>query len=301
MTNSSNSKPPMFKISLASIQWLKYLGIVLAVLSLYVVVQFYMKYGDAIFPKSISIGQHIKLAVYSVGSMMSELVFPLLFFSGALLYRSVRLNGISPLVALKRDLIIVLPLSLIFWIYGAFGEEPVKRNFHALLFDVHELEKGEKLVQDSKTHEFMKGPNLNGLYEEIDRLGIQLKDFENQSLKNGSPAMGSLIEELQQQQLKYRDEVLVIHFRPLYLVMFLVFGLLLGYLIPLHKAASTAILMAIAFTWYRLISVLEAIIGFDNSNTHLYLLGKIGLLLLLNTILLIIAVKAFKRSKEIYL
>lgn len=298
MTNTSNSTSSLFKIPLASIQWLKYLGIVSAVLSLYIVVLFYYRYGDDIFSKSLTIGQHIKLSVYSIGSMLSELILPLLFFSGALLYRSVRLNGISPLIALKRDLIIFLPLAIMIWVYGAFVEEPVERRFYAMIWDVQTLEKGEKLVQDSKTYDLMEGPNLSGLQEKIDTLTIQIKDFENQFLKNGSPAMKSYIEELQKQQRKYQDEVMVIHFKPLYVLLFLILGLLLGYLIPLHKAALTAILIAIGFAWYYAMSVLESSLSYGYSSMHMYLLGKIGFLLVINTVLLILAIKAFKRSKE---
>lgn len=250
MANTSNSTSSLFKIPLASIQFLKYLGIVSAVLSLYIVVLFYYRYGDDIFSKSLTIGQHIKLSVYSIGSMLSELILPLLFFSGALLYRSVRLNGISPLIALKRDLIIFLPLAIMIWVYGAFVEEPVERRFYAMIWDVQTLETGEKLVQDSKTYELMEGPNLSGLHAKIDTLDIQINDSEEQFGKNSSPARINYIEELQKQQNKYHDEVMVIHFTPLYVLLFLVFGLLLGYLIPLHKVALTAILIAIGFTWY---------------------------------------------------
>lgn len=300
MTNTSNRNSPMFKSTLASIKWLKYLGIVLTVLILYVVVHFYYKFGDDVFTKSLNIGQHIKLSVYSVGSMLSELFIPLLFFSGGLLYRLVRLKGISPLGALKRDLMVILPLGIMIWVYGAYGEEPVERKFYALLFDVQELQSGETLAQDSKTYELMQAPNLSGLHEKIDTLVNKIKDFEKQFLKNGSQAMKSYIEELQNQQLKYRDEIKVIHFKPLYVLLFLVFGLLLGYLIPLHKAALTAILIVIGFAWYFGTSVFETKLGLSNSNTHLFLLVKSSLLLILNVILLIIADKTFKRSNEFY-
>lgn len=301
MTNNSKQNSSSFKIPLASIQWLKYIGVVLTVLSFYVVAHFFYKYGDDVFPKSLTIVQYIKLSLYSIGSMLSELLVPLLFFSGALLYRSIRLRGINPLSAIKRDLFIILPLGIMLWIYGAYIEEPVERKFYSMIFDVQELQPGEKLTQDSKTYDLMEGPNLSGLHEKIDTLTIQIKDFENQLLKNGSPAMESYIEELQKQQLKYKDEVMVIHFKPVYVLLFLVFGLLLGYLIPLHKAALTAILIAIGFAWYYAMSVLESSLSYGYSSMHIYLLGKIGFLLVLNSILLISAIKAFKRSKEIYL
>jgi hypothetical protein len=301
MTNTSNRNSSLNNIPLASFQWLKYLGIVFAVLCIYVVAHFYYKFGDDVFPKSLNIVQHIKLSFYSIGSMLSELLLPLLFFSGAILYRSIRLKGINPLGALKRDLFIILPLGIMFWVYGAFIQEPVERKFYAMIFDVQVLEPGEKLAQDSKTYEYMEGLNLSGLHEKIDTLEIQITDYKEKLLKNGSPAMESYIEELQKQQLKYQDEVMVIHFKPLYVLLFLVFGILLGYLIPLHKAALTAILIAISFAWYYIMSVLEATFGFGYSNMHLYLFGKIGFLLVVNSILLILAIKALNRSQEIYL
>ncbi len=296
MTNTSNRTSSLFNIPLASIQSLKYLGLVFMVLSLYVVIQFYYHYGNDIFPKSITIGQYIKLSIYSIGLMLSKLIIPLLFFSGALVYKSVRIKGIGPLSALKRDLLIIIPLGITLWFYGAFIEEPVERKFYAMVFDVQGLQSGEKLVQDSNTYELMEGYNLSGLHKKIDTLDIQINNFEKQFLKNGSPAIANYIEELQKQQQKYHDEVMVIHFTPFYILLFFVFGLLLGYLIPLHKAALTAILITICFTWYYGMSILEASFGFGYSYMHLYLLGKIGLLFLVNLTLLILAIKIYKCS-----
>lgn len=301
MTNTSNRNSPLVNTSLASIKWLKYLGIVLAVLILYVVVHFYYKYGVDVLTKSLTVSQHIKLSIYAVGSMLSELFIPLLFFSGGLLYRLVRLNGIGPLVALKRDLMVILPLGIILWVYGAYGEEPIERKFYAMLFDVQELQSGQKLAKDSKTDELVKGPNLSGLHEKIDTLYFQIKDFEKQFVSNGSPAIKSYLEELHNQQLKYRDEIKVIHFTPLYVLLFLILGLLLGYLLPLQITALLALLIGTGFSWHFITSMFETILGLNNLNEHLFLLGKISVLLILDAILLIMADKAYKRSKELYL
>lgn len=337
------------RIPLASFKWLKYLGIVFVILSLYVVGRCYNHYSDDIFSASLTFVQHIKLSILSIGSMLLELWLPLLFFSGAYIYLSIRNKDISPVYALKRDLLVIVPLGIALWLYGAFGQEPVKRGFFMMIYEIQDLEPGEKLVQDPELANLFMSPDLIGLYNKVDTLDIQIKDaegrlinhlksscspsqinelfrkvdFESSSIKPkdiddsknnwdgvkreirslAANARSHLqyIESLKTSQNKARDEITWIHLSPFYILLFLVFGLLLGYLIPLHKAALTAILMAIGFAWYYCTTVLEVTFDPYNSNQSWFVLGKIGFLLLLNTLLLIVAIRVHKRTKEVYL
>lgn len=299
MPNNSKQNSRRFKIPLASIHWLYYLGIGLTVLSLYVVADFFYLHGNDVFPKSLSVAQYFKLALYSIGSMLSELFIPVLFFSGALVYRSIRLRGINPVIAIKRDQIIILPIGIIIWIYGAYLEEPVERKFYSMVFDIQCLRSGEKLTSDSKTYELIDGHDLSGLQGKIDSLAVQINNFENQFIDNDSPANESYISELQKQQLKYQDEVLVIHFKPFYVLLFMILGLLLGYLIPIHNVALTIVLIAIGLAWLYVMRVLELSLNYQGySGKHVQILVKIGILLVLNSILLNLADKTFKRSRE---
>lgn len=300
MPKTSNRTSPFFNAPFVSMQWLKYLGIVSVPLSLYVVALLYNHYGDEIFPKSLTIGQHIQLSVLSVGSMLSELIFPLLFFSGALLYRSVRLKGRSPLSSLTRDLLIIVPLGITLWFYSAFYETRVQANFHTLLFEIRNTPPGEKLVHDPNAVELMVLPDLTGLHEKIDELDIRIKDVEDQLTghSNSRSLMLSYIEELQNQQRRYQDEIRLIHFTPLYVLLFLLLGILLGYLLSFHVAALTAILIAIAYSWYYGMRVLEVLFEVDDSNRSWLVLSKIGVLFLVNATLLIVAGKVHKRSKR---
>lgn len=111
---------------------------------------------------------------------------------------------------------------------------------------------------------------------------------------NGNPAMKNHIKELQKQQIKYQDEVIVIHLKPIYILLFLIFGLLLGYLIPLNKVALTVILIAISSAWQHIMNVLESFLGYEYSST--FIITKIGFLLVLNLILLRLAIIAFQRT-----
>ncbi|MDX2360855.1 MAG: hypothetical protein QNK23_08620 [Crocinitomicaceae bacterium] len=300
MSKTSNRTSEPVSTPLASFQCLKYLGIVSVVIILYVVIMFYNQYGDDIFPNSLTVGQHIRLSLYCIGSEISDLIVPLLFFSGALLYRSVRLKGINPITAFKRDLLVIAPLGIALWIYGAYYESSVKTKFYGMLFEVQELELGEKLVQNPTTYELMKAPNLNGLRENIDTLNIQIKDAEDKlmgQLNSRSP-MVSYIEELQNQQRRYQDEIKFIHFTPLCVLLLLLLGMILGYLIPLHIAALTATLIVIGYTWHYSMSFLEVSFDVDDSNRSSLLLSKIGVLLIVNATLLIVASKVYKRSKK---
>lgn len=300
MPKTSNRTSPVFNAPLVSMQWLKYLGIVLAILSLYVVAHLYNHYGDDIFSISLTIGQHIQLSVLSVGSMLSELIFPLLFFSGALRYRSVRLKGRNPLSSVTCDLLLIVPLGIALCFYSAFYETRVQANFHTLLFEIRNTPPGEKLVHDPNAVELMVLPDLTGLHEKIDELDIQLKDAEDQLTdhSNSRSLMLSYIEELQNQQRRYQDEIRLIHFTPLYVLLFLLLGILLGYLLSFHVAALTAILIAIAYSWYYGMRVLEVLFEVDDSNRSWLLLSKIGVLFLVNATLLIVAGKVHKRSKR---
>lgn len=80
---------------------------------------------------------------------------------------------------------------------------------------------------------------------------------------NGNPAMKNHIKELQKQQIKYQDEVIVIHLKPIYILLFLIFGLLLGYLMPLNKVALTVILIAISSAWQHIMNVLESFLAMN--------------------------------------
>lgn len=281
---------------LISFEYLKYILIVFALLSACVMSYFYYHYNDDVFSKSLTFFQHLQLAIYSVGSMLYELFVPLLFFSGALLYRSVRLKGIHPLYALKRDLFVLLPLGILFWVYGAFLEEPVKRKFYSTIFDVQLLEPNERLPQDSNSYDAMKGDNLNTFHQKIDTLDIQIQEYQQILLKRNQPALENYIQALRQQQESYRNAIRNIHTQPFYVILFFLFGMLLGYLIPLHRAALIALLLAISYCWYFTMNVAESLFNFQNWNTHSYLLGKIGLLIVLNSILLVFAIKRFKQS-----
>ncbi len=300
MPKTSNRTSPIFNAPLVSIQWLKYLGIFSALLSLYVVAHLYNHYGDEILPKSLTIGQHIQLSIYAIGSMLSELIFPLLFFSGALLYRSVRLKGRSPLSSLTRDLVLIVPLGIALWFYGAFYETRVQANFHAMIFEISNTPPGEKLVHDPNAVQLMVLPDLTGLHEKIAELDIRIKDAEDQLTghsTSGSPML-HYVEELQNQQHRYQDEIRLIHFTPLYVLLFLLLGILLGYLLSFHVAALTAILIAIAYSWHYGMRVLEVLFEVDASNRSWFVLGKIGVLLLVNATLLIVAGNVYKRSRR---
>lgn len=331
------------KIPLASIQWLKYLGVIFVILSIYIIAQCYYHYSDDIFSKSLTIGQHVKLSIFSVGSTISNLFFPLFFFSGALIYSSVRQKRINPLNALKLDLLIIVPLAISLWFFCAFGEEPTGRKFYAMVYDIQLLEQGEQLIQDPSDSELFAGPNLNGLYENIDTLDFQIKnaeeqlvdqlvklvppiklenlitkiDFGSSSLKpkdflNSSsewdgierssdkfmnPPMLGYIENLQNQQSRYQDEINVIYFTPLYIILFLILGMLLGYLLPLNKIALMAILITIGFSWYLGVNVLESSLDPYHSKQSSLILGKIGLLIVLNATLSIVARRVYKGLK----
>lgn len=344
MLNTSNQTSIKLKTPLASIQWLIYLGIFFAITCLYILGAFYWHYSDDIFPKSLSIGQLLRLSLLSIGSQLSFILIPSFFFSGALLYRSVRQNSINPLTAIKRDLLVIVPIGIALWIYGAFYQSHVKAKFHAMIFEVQQLEPGEKLVQDPYTFELIGTPNLNGLCNKIDTLDLQIEiveqkfvdqlasfippaemneiledldfgsieversDIRNSSRKwdsiernakmiaNYSRGMIHYIETLKTLKRRYQDEIRLIHFTPIYALLFLLFGMLLGYLIPLHKMALTAILIAIAFTGYYSSSLLEISFDANYSNRSWFVLCKIGVLLLLNICLLIVARKFYRQS-----
>ena len=302
MSKTSNSTSVSDRSPLVSIQWLKYLGIVSVVLSLYVVAQFYYHYGDNIFSKSLTIGQYIKISIYSIGSMLSEIIIPLLFFSGALVYRSVRLKGISILSALKRDMLVVVPLGITLWCYCAFFESSVKSSFYAMIFEIQELQPGEELVQNPTTYELIEMPDLNELYKKVDTLNMQIKDAEDKirDRLNNHSLMLHYIEELKNQQRRYQDEIMLIHVTPIYISLFLLLGMLLGYLTPFHIAALTAILVVIGYVLYYGISILEISFTVDYSNKSWFAIRKIGILLLMNIVLLILARKTYKRSKKEY-
>lgn len=337
------------KISLASFKWLKYLGIVFVILSFYVIGKCYYHYGDDIFPVSLTYAQHIKLSILSIGSMLMELWFPLFFFSGALIYLSLRNKNISPIYTLKRDLLVLLPLGISLWLFGAFGQEPVKSRFYMMIYEMQDVEPGEKLVQDPELAKLFKSPDLIGLYNKVDTFDIQIKDAEDRMINHlkssCSPSQlkeifrkidfesssielidfdGSkikwdgvnrefthlatnarshlnYIESFQTDRNEAQDEIKLIHLSPFYILMFMVFGLLLGYLIHLHKAVLTAILLAIGITWYYSTTVLEMTLDPYNTFQPRFVLGKICFLLLLNTLLLILAIRVHKRTKEVNL
>lgn len=281
---------------LISFEYLRYILIVFALLSACVISYFYYHYSDDVFSKSLTFLQHLQLAIYSVGSMLYELFIPLLFFSGALLYRSVRLKGIHPLSALKRDLLVLLPLGILLWVYGAFLEESVKRKFYSAIFDVQLLEPNERLSQESKSYEALKGDNLSTYHQKIDTLDTQILEYEQIRLKRNQPALENYIQTLRQQQESYRNAIRNIHSQPFYVISFFVFGMLVGYLIPLHRAALIALLFAISYCWYFTMNIAEYQLNSQDWNTHSYLLGKIGLLIVINSILLVLSVKRFKQS-----
>lgn len=298
MSSSPQNNASQEKTSLASILWLKYLAVIFILLCIYVVSLFYYRYGVDVFPKSLTVVQHLIISAYSVLSMLSELLIPLFFFSGAFVYRFVRLNRIHLLASLKRDLFVILPLGVVLWTYFAYIEEPSSRRFYAMIFDVQQLQPGEALNPRSNTYDLMKGDNLSTLHEKVDTLEVQISQYKQKLTENDSPNLERLIEELQNQQQKYIEDTMVIHLNPLYILMFLVLGMLLGYLIPIHKFALVAILIAIGLIWFYTSGFLEATFGLRYTSKHVYLLGKIGLLFSVNTILMFVAFRIFQRSKR---
>lgn len=329
---------------LLSMQWLRYLGIVGLALAIYVVVFFYLHYGKDILSKSLTAGQFLQLSLYSVGAQISTILFPLLFFSGALRYHSLRKKGIHPVTAIKRDLLVILPLGIVIWVYGAFYESRVNTRFLAMVFEVQQLNPGEKWEQDPGTYELMQLPNMPDLQEKIDTLRFQIKNAEDQLagqlaalippeqldrivkdidfgssdmdvtdirysgvtwdginrdlsfLVNNPLPMVDYITELMWQQHRYEDEIRVIHFTPFYILLFLVFGMLLGYLIPFHKLLLTLILCAIGYAWYMGTSLFDAAHNADYLSESWVVLCKIGLLVAVNTSLLLLAIRVLKRG-----
>lgn len=332
------------KTPLVSLEWLTYVGIVLVVLVLYVLGTFYYHYANDIFPKSLSVGQYARLSLLSIGSQGSFILFSLLFFSGGLVYRSVRQNKQNPLHSLKRDLLVLALLGGVIWTYGAFFETSVRGKFHAMIFDTQQLESGEKLDPDSQTNEHLRESNLSELYVKIDTLdhqieyaeerfidqlavlippnnleeiiekidfgssSIDVNDVRNSSYKwdgkdrpleffiNNSAMRVRYIESLKNQQDLLREETKVMHFTPIYILLFAIFGMLLGYLIPFHKAALTAILFITGYAWYFSAGVIEAFFGMTFSNQSSFILGKVGVLVIFNIGLVILAQRAYKRS-----
>ena len=160
---------------LASMKWLKYLGVVLLFICIYVVAKFYYRYEDDVIPKSLTLDQHLTLSIYALGTIMPKLFAPLLFFSTALLYRKVRVKDLNPIKAMKRDLFILIPLGFIVWTYMAYCDEPVSRKFASMMWTVQEMKPGEKYEENQYTYELMRSPNLNGLYAKLDSWTKELK------------------------------------------------------------------------------------------------------------------------------
>ncbi len=297
MVRMSDNHSRPFAIPLASFQWLKYLGLVAVVLGVYIVAQCYYHYADDLFSKSLTIGQHLQMAIYAICSMIAVMICPLLFFSGALVYRSVRLKGMPLPGALARDLLVILPLGVFLWYYSAYLEQPVSVRFYARIFRIQQLEPGEKL-QDTDDYELFQLPGLKELNEKREVLEGEIADFEKQYRKEPTHAMASYIDELKRQREKCTDEIQVIHFTPFYTILFLVFGLLLGYLLPIHRAALVGILIAVGYSWYLVSGVLGEALDFGYSEKHRLLLLKIGLLCVINAVLFVVALQAMRRNEK---
>ena len=300
MINTTSKPSEKFKAPLASLRWLKYLGIVLLPVCAYLLVIFYNHFGDDIFPKSLTIGQHIKLAIFVIGSELSELIIPLFFFSGALLYRTVRLKGMNPLRSLLRDLLIIIPLGVMLWVYGAFVEESVNRKFYAMILDIKLLKSGEKLAANSNTYEYMEGANLNGLHDKIDTLTHQIKVHEAEFkalIQPGSPHE-NFVEHMRNERHKLKEEVDLIHLTPIYVLLFLIFGMIIGYLIKLHIVASNAIFLAIGYAWIRIMSFMEIAFESAHFDKSSVLMSKIGILAVLNITLWLVAIFVYNRLNE---
>lgn len=299
MPNTPNNTSKRLRTPLASIKFLKYLGVVSIVVIIYVLVLFYNHFGGDIFPVSLTIGQYIRISFYCIVSEIDYLI-PLLFFAGALLYRSVRLKGKNPITAIKRDLLIIIPFGVLLWTYSAYFEQSLKSKLYAMIWDIEELEPGEKFVEDPNLSQLMKLPSLNGLHDNIDSLNLQINDLKEKMTEKSTTNTdySPYIENRQNEHLKIQNKINSIHFTPLYILLFFIFGMLLGYLIPLNIAASTAIFIAISSVWFYGWSIFEALFSTDNLNSSWFLLSKVGVLLLMNTFLLILASKVYKQTQK---
>lgn len=344
MKRTAHDRSNHLKTPLLSSEWLKYLGLVAAVLILYVLGIFYYHYADDIFPKALSFGQRIRLALLSLGSQLHFVIFALFFFSSALLYHSVRKQWLNPLKTVRRDLVVIIPLGILLWVFGAFYDAPVKGRFYAMIFETQQLEPGQKLDNNMITsYELMVSPDLSGMYDKVDTLEVQIEEAEQrfidqlavltppskleefmkkidfgsssiqlEDIQNSSYNWDTVdrdfdffesqvrsrrhyIDALTGQQDMVQSEINIIHLTPIYILLFMLFGMLIGYLIPIHKAALTAILFAIGYGWYFCAGLIETPY-MTYMNKWWFVLGKIGVLVLLNATLLILARRAYLKS-----
>lgn len=303
MSKTKDNSTRSLQIPLASIKWLKYLGLVLLFICIYVIVQFYFKYQDDVISKSLTFGQTLKLSIYAVGTLLPILFAPLLFFSTALLYRKVRIQGNNPIETIKRDLFIIIPLCLIIWTYLAYLDEPVSRKFSAMMWTVQELKPGEEYVEDQRTYELMKGLNLNGLYDEIDSLDMRIETWKSKAKNNSMniSMTSDYIESLKREKTRHIHDIWEIYLIPIYTVLFMFFGLLLGYIIYLRKWAFIGVLIVIGIGWNYLTYYTHLIFSvFDLKGTWFFV-ADIGILIVLNVILFLVLKKSLRRPETEYL
>jgi len=303
MSNTEDNSTRSLQVPLVSIKWLKYLGLVFLFICIYVIVQFYFKYQDDVIPKSLTFGQHLKLSIYAVGTLLPILFAPLLFFSAALIYRKVRVLGINPIETIKRDLLVIIPLCLIIWTYLAYFDEPVSRKFSAMMWTVQELKPGEEYVEDQQIYELMEGRNLNGLYDEIDSLDLRIETWKSKAKNNSMniSMTSDYIESLKREKTRHIHDIWEIYLIPIYTVLFMFFGLLLGYIISLRKWAFIGVLIVIGIGWNYLTYYTHLIFSvFDLKGTWFFV-ADIGILIVLNVILFLVLKKSLRRPETEYL
>lgn len=99
------------------------------------------------------------------------------------------------------------------------------------------------------------------------------------------------IESLLDQQERYQDEIRLMHLSPIFVVLFLLLGMNLGYLLPFHSMATLGILIGVGYAWYIGTTMLEGFIQVDYSNQSSVLLGKISFLTLVNSLLTYLSIR----------
>lgn len=280
--------PPLF-----SLRFLSYLAIVSITVVFYNSITFYNKYGTDLFVKSLTIGQHLKLTLLMNLSLILQLLIPIFFFSGALLYRSLRSKGINVVNAIKKDALLIIPITGVLWIYAAYYDQSNSAKSYAMLWEVEELAPGEKLKEENIQHELFAAPDLTGLRNEIDTLAIRRDTYKSlhQKKQNSQESLDSIIHDYNWRIRRLNSKINMIHLNPFYLALSLIMGMLTGYLINFNRFLSSVLLLAIGYFWYFFELKLSHILISDSFRKEHFTLLMIFILVVLNSALLIIAYK----------
>lgn len=281
------------KPALFSITWLKNILIFGILISAYVVIIFLWHYSDDIFSKDLSSFQIAKICLLSIGSQLPFVLGPTLFLSAGLTYREVRSKKRNHLIGIAKDLIILIPLGLLIWINGAFYQEKINAEFYAMIYEIQELEYGQKLIQDPETAELMSSRNLIGLQEKIIDLNEQTERVR--VISGDHPEGKYYLEELNNRKISLQNEIKLIHLTPIYIILLTILGMLLGYLIPFSKFFATIILAATLYGWLTLSSFIELTFTDFNSIEINLITLQIAILTALSLLLVVIVNRISKK------